>query len=152
MQRPSRPGYIRSWVSAGTLFAKDMASWAQFKRAGRDASYLIIDLWPQLKASHKEYGAFQLYLKQARRGKINPDDFEDIDMATLRQMLDSYERTRGPLMRFDVRWFYWMYLFFTIDLVWVFGSRLYQKSLIQQVQEDIYTRRDLFDKNYVEAE
>ena len=144
---------IETWVlskSAAKLAKEEARSMVQFKRAARDAYYLMVDMWTTMKRAHKEYGDFHKYLNQAQTGKINPDDFRQSDLGLLKRMLENYRQIRGPMTGFDVRWFYYMYAFFfaqILHMLWrIWG--ISQKR--DEVRGTMDTRRELFDKDYIE--
>jgi hypothetical protein len=144
-----------TWIlskSAAKLAKEEARSMVQFKRAARDAFYLIIDMWTSLKRAHKEYGDFHLYLNQAAKGKINPDDFRNSDLGLLKRMVENYRQIRGPLTGFDVRWFYYMYLFFFMQIAWMLYQFWILSTKREEVRGSMETRRQLFDKDYIEEE
>lgn len=149
---------VKSAVKRGAFWTKATAqltkeeyrSIVQFRRAARDGLYLIIDMWPALKRSHNEYGAFQRYLWQAKKGKINHEDFRGVDIMLLRQLLEDYHKTRGPLTGFDMRWFYVMYAFFAVNLTWGAYQLYGLRALRKEVRSSMDARHTLFDKDYIE--
>jgi hypothetical protein len=136
--------------SAAKLAKEEARSVVQFRRAARDALYLILDMWTALKRAHKEYGDFHKYLNQAAKGKVNPEDFRNSDLGLLKRMIENYRQIRGPLTSFDIRWFYYMYAFFFMQIAWM----LYQFWILSckrdEVRGSMDMRRQLFDKDYIE--
>lgn len=136
--------------SAAKLAKEEARSVVQFKRAARDALYIIIDFWKTMKRAHKEYGAFQLYITQAAKGKINHEDFRGVDMTLLKRMLDDYRQVRGPLTGFDVRWFYWAYGVVFLNILYSLYILYSLQDQRKQVQSSMTERREMFDKDYIE--
>lgn len=121
------------------------------KRLARDTVYLIRDVPMMTRSSHNTYGAFVRYLRQAKKGKVNPDDFKSVDTNALRQVLDTYSKVKGPLTGFDLRFFYYMYavmfayLFYTVyKLSSVSGTKK------KDSQMTLKERRNLYEGTYEE--
>ncbi|KPA84845.1 putative mitochondrial hypothetical protein [Leptomonas pyrrhocoris] len=119
----------------------------------RDAGYLVIDLPRFFMYSHSNYGAMQRYIRQSRinKGKINPEDFKDVDTNVLRESLIKYAQTKGPLQKIDFRWFYWMY---AIMIVYVGWQGMHLQSLldarVDRMGASLDQRRDMYDDDYLE--
>ncbi|CAD2216154.1 hypothetical protein AGDE_09268 [Angomonas deanei] len=77
------------------------------QRAVRDAFYLVIDMPKFFMYTHTNYGAMRRYIRQARihKGKVNPEDFKDVDTNVLRESMIKYSQWKGPLQKVDFRFF-----------------------------------------------
>lgn len=119
----------------------------------RDGAYLIIDLPRFFMYSHSNYGAMRRYIRQSRinKGKINPEDFKDVDTNVLRESLIKYAQTKGPLQKIDFRWFYWMYAIMIFYAGW---QGMHIQSLmdarLDKMGASLDQRREMFDDDYVE--
>jgi hypothetical protein len=132
------------------LAMEEARSVIQFKRAARDALYIMVDLWPTMKRAHREYGAFHKYINDRAKGKVNHEEFRDVDMNVLKRMLEEYKQTRGPLTGFDMRWFYWLYLFMFVNIGYTMVRLLWMREQRAHMQGAMKDRRELFDKDYIE--
>ena len=119
----------------------------------RDAGYLIIDLPRFFMYSHSNYGAMRRYIRQSRinKGKINPEDFRDVDTNVLRESLIKYAQAKGPLQKIDFRWFYWMYAIMIIYVGWQ-GMHLQGllDARVDRMGASLEQRRDMYDDDYLE--
>ncbi|KAG5496311.1 hypothetical protein JKF63_02613 [Porcisia hertigi] len=119
----------------------------------RDAAYLIIDLPRFFMYSHSNYGAMRRYIRQSRihKGKINPEDFKDVDTNVLRESLIKYAQSKGPLQKIDFRWFYWMY---AVMIIYVGWQGLHLQSLldarVDRMGASLEQRRSMYDDDYLE--
>lgn len=119
----------------------------------RDAAYLVIDLPRFFMYSHSNYGAMRRYIRQSRinKGKINPEDFKDVDTNVLRESLIKYAQAKGPLQKIDFRWFYWMY---AVMIIYVGWQGMYLQSLldarVDRMGASLEQRRDMYDDDYLE--
>lgn len=119
----------------------------------RDAGYLIIDLPRFFMYSHSNYGAMRRYIRQSRinKGKINPEDFKDVDTNVLRESLIKYAQAKGPLQKIDFRWFYWMY---AVMIFYVGWQGMHLQSLldarVDRMGASLDQRRDMYDDDYLE--
>ncbi|KAF8279655.1 hypothetical protein TcG_05763 [Trypanosoma cruzi] len=121
--------------------------------AMRDAFFLVIDTPRFFTYTHSSYGAMRRYIRQARinKGKVNPEDFRDVDTNVLRESLIRYAQWKGPLQKIDFRWFYWMYALMIGYVLWQ-GLAL-QKILDEKVERSgvsLEERRRMFDDEYEE--
>ncbi|ESL10402.1 hypothetical protein TRSC58_01867 [Trypanosoma rangeli SC58] len=121
--------------------------------AMRDAFFLVIDTPKFFTYTHSSYGAMRRYIRQARinKGKVNPEDFRDVDTNVLRESLIRYAQWKGPLQKIDFRWFYWMYALMIAYVLWQ-GLAL-QKMLDERVERSgmsLDERRRMFDDEYEE--
>ncbi|CAJ1032656.1 hypothetical protein, conserved [Leishmania lindenbergi] len=121
--------------------------------AMRDAAYLVIDLPRFITYSHSNYGAMRRYIRQSRinKGKINPEDFKDVDTNVLRESLIKYAQAKGPLQKIDFRWFYWMYAVMIIYTGWQ-GMRLQSllDARVDRMGASLEQRRDMYNDDYLE--
>lgn len=103
-------------------------------------------------AGNRLYGKFHKYIRQAAKGKVNPKDFKDVDANVMRQLLDDYSRSKGPLMSFDWRWFNWMYVFFITYLAWSYYQMTKQQESIRAASGNstLSERRRMYDGDYEE--
>ncbi|CAJ1034177.1 hypothetical protein Q4I32_006725 [Leishmania shawi] len=119
----------------------------------RDAAYLVIDLPRFITYSHSNYGAMRRYIRQSRinKGKINPEDFKDVDTNVLRESLIKYAQAKGPLQKIDFRWFYWMYAVMIIYTGWQ-GMRLQSllDARVDRMGASLEQRRDMYNDDYLE--
>ncbi|KAG8344327.1 hypothetical protein ERJ75_001645200 [Trypanosoma vivax] len=135
-----------------TLFAWDPIG-NRVHCAMRDAAYLLYDCPKFFVYTHSSYGAMRRYIRQSRihKGKVNPEDFRDVDTNVLRESLIRFAQWKGPLQKIDFRWFYWMYVLMIGYVLWQ-GLAL-QKMLDEKVDRtgaSLEVRRSLFDDEYEE--
>lgn len=121
--------------------------------AFRDGWYLLIDTPQFFLYTHSNYGAMRRYIRQARinKGKVNPEDFRDVDTNVLRESLIRFAQWKGPLQKIDFRFFYWMYAMMIAYVFWQgvnLGKLLDAK--IDKTGATIEQRRSMFDDDYEE--
>jgi hypothetical protein len=131
--------------NAGKIAKEEARSMMQFKRAARDSLYIFLDSWKTMKRAHKDYDAFHRYINQAAKGKINPDDFRDVNLGNLKQILSDYRQVRGPLTSFDMRWFYWMYAFMFVNILYSMYELMQLQARREQVQGSMKQRKDFIE-------
>lgn len=122
-------------------------------QALRDGLYLMIDFPKFVARTHSTYGALIRYTRQARKnkGKVNPEDFKNVDTNELRMGLETFASMRGPLQKIDFRWFYWMYLLM-IGYTLVTGYKLQgmMDAKMDKTGGSLEDRRAMFDGDYEE--
>lgn len=121
--------------------------------AFRDAAYFVIDIPRFLLFTNSNYGAMRRYLRQSRlnKGKVNPEDFRDVDTNVLRESLIRHSQIKGPLQKVDFRFFYWVYIFL-MAYVLLQGRQLLR---MKEEREDrsgatLAQRRQMYDDDYIE--
>ena len=125
----------------------------RFHQALRDGFFMIVDFPKFVSRTHSSYGALMRYTRQARRnkGRVNPEDFRDVDTNELRVGLETFASMKGPLQKIDFRWFYWMYFF-------MIGYSLYTGYTLQGMLDakldktggSLEERRRMFADDYEE--
>nr|CCD15858.1 unnamed protein product [Trypanosoma congolense IL3000] len=121
--------------------------------AARDAAFLVIDFPKFFAYTHGAYGAMRRYIRQARinKGKVNPEDFREVDTNVLRESLIRYAQWKGPLQKIDFRFFYWMY---ALMIGYVFWQGLKLNKLLEEKVDrtgvSLEVRRTMFDYDYEE--
>ena len=125
----------------------------KFHRSLRDGAYMMIDFPKFVFRSTSSYGALMRYTRQARRnkGKVNPEDFRDVDTNELRIGLETYAAMKGPLQKIDFRWFYWMYIL-------MIGYSVFTANKLQNMLDEkldrtggsLEDRRKMFPDDYEE--
>ncbi|CBH18641.1 uncharacterized protein TEOVI_000176100 [Trypanosoma equiperdum] len=121
--------------------------------AARDAVYLVMDCPKFFMYTHGAYGAMRRYIRQARinKGKVNPEDFRDVDTNVLRESLIRYAQWKGPLQKIDFRVFYWMYV---LMIGYVFWQGLALNRMLEEKIDrsgvSLDKRRSMFDDDYEE--
>ncbi|KAG5470655.1 hypothetical protein LSCM1_01901 [Leishmania martiniquensis] len=151
------PSFVRTAARTLQHDVRTLAHWDpaanSLQCAIRDAAYLVIDLPRFFMYSHSNYGAMRRYIRQSRinKGKINPEDFKEVDTNVLRESLIKYAQAKGPLQKIDFRWFYWMYAVMIIYAGWQ-GMQL--QSLLDErldrMGASLEQRRDMYDDDYLE--
>lgn len=114
---------------------------------------MLVDFPKVVVRSTSTYGALIRYTKQARRnkGKVNAEDFKDVDINQLRMALELFHQMRGPLQKIDLRWFYWMYLVMIGYCVW--ATYKCQRMLDERLDRtggSLEERRRMFSDDYEE--
>lgn len=125
----------------------------KFHQALRDGFYMVIDLPKFVARSTSSYGALMRYTRQARRnkGKVNPDDFRDVDTNELRVGLETYAAMKGPLQKIDFRWFYWMYfIMISYTIITTYKLQGMMDARLDRTGGSLDERRKLFDDDYEE--
>ena len=122
----------------------------RFRQTFVDSIYFVIDIIPTTIRMHSQYGAFQKYINNARKGKITSDDFADVDATELRRMVDMYMQVRGPLTGFDMRYFYYVYAVMIGYVLWTGFSNMGKSNPAFQSDMTLTERRQQFGKDYVE--
>eukprot|EP00758_Cryptobia_borreli_P010882 Tbor_TRINITY_DN5609_c3_g2::TRINITY_DN5609_c3_g2_i1::g.9550::m.9550 len=127
----------------------------KIRQVSRDTFYFLLDFPFTIMRNNNSYGHLINYTKQMRRNKkINPEDFKDVDTNELALLLSQYKRIRGPILSFDFRWFNYMYLLFTIYIIYriymIKGSLM--GVLDTSVGSDLGDREGMFDDDYYEDE
>lgn len=127
------------------------------KRTFRDAIYLFIDSWSEIKLAHKGYGDFIDYVKLRGRGKsLSEERMDDVDLEMMRKQLQLYHQARNPLTSFDLRYFYYIYFVWFIILAqggWTaYQRRQAYKQMLGNDTEDLTVeqRRKKFGGGYIE--
>ena len=132
-------GRFFSWSQKFEILAEQVSQKSIVKRTVRDAFYLFVDSWKEIKLAHKSYGDFIDYIKLRGRGKNLPEDrLDGIDLEMMRRQLQLYHQAKNPLTSFDLRWFYWMYLLWFIVLAQG-GWQAYQKPQTYKENLNSYT-------------
>jgi hypothetical protein len=136
----------------GKMFVWDPVS-NKLHRAMRDGTYMIIDLPKFVFRTTSSYGALMRYTRQARKnkGKVNPEDFRDVDTNELRVGLETFASMKGPLQKIDFRWFYWMYLImisYSVYTAWTLQGKLDEK--LDRTGGSLEERRRMFGADYEE--
>lgn len=79
--------------------------------AVRDTAYAVVDFPRMIFKANSGYSNYKRYTKQMRKhGKVNPDDFKDIDVNELRVFLEHHYTMRGPLQNINYNYFNYMYV------------------------------------------
>jgi hypothetical protein len=125
----------------------------KFHRSIRDGAYMLIDFPKFVWKTSSSYGALIRYTRQARRnkGKVNPEDFKDVDTNELRIGLETFAAMKGPLQKIDFRWFYWMYLImitYSCYTAWTLQKKLDAK--LDRSGGSLEERRKMFANDYEE--
>ena len=138
------------------LLSSELPTRAIVRRTFRDAFYLFIDSWREIKFAHKSYGDFQSYIKAKRVGKdLGEEQMDQLDLELMRKQLHMYHQTKSALTTFDLRWFYYMYVFWAIVLAQG-GYQAWQrkKAYADMLGDDndlsIEQRRQRFGRGYME--
>ena len=98
--------------------------------AVRDSLYGAVDMPKMLFKANSGYGDYMRYTRQMRKhGKVNPDDFKDIDTNQLRMYLEHHYNSRGPLQNINYQYFNYMYIVMGAVVLYV------AYGLNQQLQE-----------------
>ncbi|EPY23001.1 hypothetical protein STCU_02639 [Strigomonas culicis] len=119
----------------------------------RDAGYLVIDIPRFFSYTHSNYGALRRYLRQARinKGKVNPEDFRDVDTNVLRESLIRHAQWKGPLQKIDFRFFYWMYGVMIFYVLWQgLALQRMRDNKLDKTGSTLEQRRSMYDDDYME--
>ena len=154
---PLLTGGLFSWREKTDILARDLIKTNIVRRTLRDAFYMFIDSWGEIKRAHKSYGDFHDYIRMRAKGKDLPEDrMDSLDLEIMRKQLSLYQQAKSPLTAFDLRWFYWIYAAWFLVLLHG-GYQAYQRKQAYQEMlggetEDmtIEERRKKFGRAYIE--
>lgn len=121
--------------------------------AVRDGAYLLMDFPKFITYTHRNYGAVRRFIRQSRvnKGRINPEDFKEVDTNVLRESMIRHGQWKGPLSKVDLRIFYWIYGVMFVYVCW--QALELQKMIDAKVDRSGSTleqRRSLFGDDYEE--
>lgn len=136
---------------------RNFASWDPMSNklqcAMRDGTFLILDIPKFFKYTNSNYGAMRRYIRQARvnKGRINPEDFKDVDTNVLRESMIRHNQFKGPLQKIDFRIFYWIYGVMFVYICWqAYGLQKMLDAKIDKSGSSLEQRRSQFDDDYME--
>jgi hypothetical protein len=150
-------GDLMSRTQKADALRTELGSRAVFKRTVRDAAYLFIDTWREVKIAHKSYNDFYDYIKARGKGKnLSEERMDSLDLELMRKQLNLYHTTKSPLTSFRLTNFYWMYAIWFLILLqggWQAYGR--KQAYIEMLGSDaadmtIEERRKRFGGGYIE--
>eukprot|EP00760_Papus_ankaliazontas_P023380 PhM_4_TR2047/c0_g1_i1/m.46069 len=121
-------------------------------RTGRDAFYMAVALPKRMMYALSVYNDFHRYLHEAgrNRGKVRAENFRGSDMTTIRQMVRTHEKIRGPVTNIDLRWFWWFYGFIGVYFTFFF-FKVYRDMEDKSAQaNDVWEERRQLPGDYEE--
>lgn len=135
----------------------ELTTKAVFKRTCRDAFYLFVDTWSEVKLAHRSYNNFYDYIRARGKGKQMTDtQMDSIDLELMRKQLNLYHQTKSPLTSFRLTNFYWMYaVCFVILLEGGYKAYYRKQAYIEMLGGDdmdltVEERRKRFGGGYIE--
>lgn len=140
------------WQDVKTLTTWDPVNNAMHC-ALRDSCYIIIDVPKFFRYTNSNYAAMRRFIRQSRRnkGKVNPEDFKDVDTNVLRESMIKYSQFKGPLRNIDLRWFYWMYIIMFGFVCWqAWGLQSMIDAKLDKSGSSLEERSKMFDDDYLE--